>query len=76
MSYAYGGAPRDIAVPVPQGLDGCIWFLRLSVASATRLLGQGADNRRSAQIDPDVELHGVPGYLSPTWEQFFDPSAA
>ena len=75
-SYAYGGAPRDIAVSVPAGLDGRIWFLRLSVASATRMLGQGADNRRSAQIDPDVELHGVPGYLAPTWEQWFDPAAA
>ena len=49
---------------------------RLSVANATRMLEQGAVNLRSAQIDPDVELHGVPGYLAPTWEQWFDPSAA
>lgn len=73
-TYAYGGAPRDIPISVPERLDGRIWFLRLSVASATRFLGQGDDNRRSVNIDPDVELHGVPGFLSPSWEQWFDPT--
>ena len=61
-------------MPVPQGLDGKVWFLKLSVGSATRLLGQGAHNRRTVQIDPDIELHGVPGYIAPTWEQWFNPA--
>ena len=73
--YAQGGAPREVKVPVPEGLGGKVWFLRLSAGSSTRLLDQGAGNRRTVQIDPDVELHGVPGYLAPTWEQWFDPGA-
>ena len=72
--YAHGGAPQEVRVPVPQGLDGKVWFLKLSVGSATRLLGQGAHNRRTVQIDPDIELHGVPGYIAPTWEQWFNPA--
>ncbi len=71
--YAHGGAPQRVGVPVPEGLDGKVWFLKLSVGSATRLLGQGAQNRRTVQIDPDIELHGVPGYIAPTWEQWFNP---
>ena len=71
--YAQGGAPREVTVPVPDGLGGKVWFLKLSAGSSTRLLGQGAGNRRTVQIDPDVELHGVPGYLAPTWEQWFHP---
>lgn len=71
--YAYGGAPQEVRVPVPQGLDGKVWFLKLSVGSATRLLEQGAQNRRTVQIDPDIELHGVPGYIAPTYEQWFNP---
>ncbi len=71
--YAYGGAPQEVRVPVPEGLDGKVWFLNLSVGSATRLLGQGAQNRRTVQVDADIELHGVPGYIAPTWEQWFNP---
>ena len=76
VSFAYGGDARDIPIAVSERLDGRIWFLRLSVASATRFLGQGNDNRRSVNIDPNIELHGVPGYMSPSWEQWFDPTAA
>ena len=67
VSFAYGGDARDIPIAVSERLDGRIWFLRLSVASATRFLGQGNDNRRSVRRG---------GYLSPSWEQWFDPTAA
>ena len=71
--YAQGGDPHEVRVSVPNGLAGKVWFLKLSAGSSTRLLGQGAQNRRTVQVDPDIELLGVPGYLAPTWEQWFNP---
>ena len=76
LLYAQGGEAGEVRVVVPDGLDNRVWFLKLSVGSSTRLLGQGADNPRTVQVDPDIELHGVPGYLSMTWEQWFNPNEA
>ena len=73
LLYAEGGESREVHVSVPQGLANRVWFLKLAVGSSTRLLGQGADNPRTVQVDPDIQLFGVPGYVAPTWEQWFNP---
>jgi hypothetical protein len=82
--YVRGGQPtgaraplprRQAVVEVPRGLDGKIWFLRLSVGSATRFLSDDVRKPRRVRIDADIELRGVPGYLAPTWEQWFQPSS-
>ena len=31
---------------------------------------------RFPSLDLTVDLAGVPGYLAPTWEQWFDPNPA
>jgi len=66
-----GGARREMVVEVEPRSQDRIWFLRVEVGSATRFL---SDKRRPRQvtIEADIELHGVPGYLAPTWEQWFD----
>jgi hypothetical protein len=72
LLYVPGGEPRRARILVPPGLDGCIWFLRTEVGSATRYLsaaGVPAHNR----IEADISLEGVPAFLAPTWEQFFLP---
>jgi hypothetical protein len=70
LIYARRGQ-RTIDVPV--GLDGKIWFLRPDVGSATRMLSANDANPRYLDINLTVDLKGVPGYLSPTWEQWFHP---
>ena len=68
-----GGRPADEAIDVPEGLDGKTWFLRLEVGSATRFISDDPRNPKHVRINVDLTLHGVPGYLSPTWEQYFEP---
>ena len=58
-------------VAVPPGLDGKIWHLRPDVASAARFAEAG----RYQELNLTIDLQGVPGYLSPTWEQWFDPAS-
>ncbi|MDA1085495.1 MAG: hypothetical protein O2901_00560 [Verrucomicrobia bacterium] len=67
-----GGARREIAVTVDPRLADHIWFLRTEVGSASRMLS-GRGNPRQVNIEADLELHGVPGFLAPTWEQSFEP---
>jgi hypothetical protein len=67
-----GGAEARLPVTVPAGLDGKIWFLRTDIGSATRY-PSGPGNPRHVRIEADIDLLGVPGYLAPTWEQWFDP---
>ncbi len=67
-----GGADARLQVAVPPGLDGTIWFLRTDIGSATRYLS-GPGNPRHVRIEADIDLLGVPGYLAPSWEQWFDP---
>jgi hypothetical protein len=74
-AYVRGGQPRTLAIEVPKGLDGMIWFLRTDVGSSTRFLSRDAARPRHTRIDADITLRGVPGYLAPTWEQWFDPEA-
>lgn len=68
-----GGARREIVVPVAPPLAGRIWFIRTEIGSATRFVS-GKGNPTQVNIEADLDLYGVPGYLAPTWEQWFDPS--
>ncbi|MFW6133606.1 MAG: hypothetical protein ACOC8F_06885, partial [Planctomycetota bacterium] len=72
MAVIYGrkGVRR---VEVPPGTDGQIWHIRADVGDATRYLPPEG-RARFLTIPFDLDLRGVPGYLAPTWEQWFDPS--
>jgi hypothetical protein len=72
MIYGRGG---EQTVAVPDGLDGRIWHVRVDVGSATRMITAGPPDGRYLAIRLTLDLHGVPGLLAPTWEQWFDPSA-
>lgn len=60
------------AINVPDGMDDKIWFVRMEVGSASRLRTDAA-NPRQLRISATLDLYGVPSYLAPTWEQWFDP---
>ena len=60
-------------VKVPAGLDGKIWHLRGDVGSATVMQTPGGPETRYLGLYLTLDLKGVPGFLSPTWEQWFDP---
>ncbi|MFP4055987.1 MAG: hypothetical protein ACLF0G_03870 [Candidatus Brocadiia bacterium] len=79
--YARAG---ERTVAVPAGLDGRLWHLRADVGSATRMITPPPREESSADEGPGgaarylgiyltLDLQGVPGYLAPTWEQWFDP---
>lgn len=67
------GRRGEVTVQVPPGQDGRIWHVRLDVGSATRFETVGSRPRHTTII-LDLDLRGVPGYLAPTWEQWFDPA--
>ena len=71
--YVRGGRPADAVVDVPEELGGKLWFLRMEVGSATRFLSDDIRNPKHVRINADITLQGVPGFLSPTWEQWFEP---
>ena len=83
VNFAIAAPDRTLAViydnagektiSVPAGLDGKIWHLRPDTASATRIVTQ-TEPYRYQDLQLTVELRGVPGWLAPTWEQWFDPS--
>lgn len=60
-------------VKVPPGLDGKIWHLRVDIGSASQLITDPGPKTRLLGLNLNVALKGVPGYLAPTWEQWFDP---
>ena len=70
--YVKGGRRQDAEIEVPPALAGLIWFLRIEPGAATRFVA-GRGDPRQVNIDADIDLEGVPGYLAPTWEQWFDP---
>jgi len=72
MALLYANADAQ-TVQVPEGHDGKIWYLRPSVGSASRMVTQGGGDYRYQDLPFTLELKGVPGYLAPTWEQWFDP---
>jgi hypothetical protein len=69
MLYGNHGEQR---VMVPAGLDGKIWHLRLDFGSATTFDSRGPTPRYPS-LNLTLELKGIPPYLAPTWEQWFDP---
>jgi hypothetical protein len=70
--YVKGGARQEAVIDVPPALSGLIWFLRIEPGASTRFIsGQG--NPQQVNVEADIDLQGVPGYLAPTWEQWFDP---
>jgi hypothetical protein len=73
MAVIYDRAGEK-TVKVPDGLAGKMWYLRPDVGSATRIAATPGADCRYQEIRLTVDLKGVPGYLSPTWEQWFDPS--
>ncbi len=73
MALFYSERGRK-TITVPDGLDGKIWYVRPSVGSATRLITIDGPNYRHQDIPLTLELKGVPGYLAPTWEQWFNPT--
>jgi len=73
MAIIYG-RQGQATVKVPEGLDGRIWHLRTDIGSASRIVtAMPTDTMRYLGIHLTLDLKGVPGYLAPTWEQWFDP---
>ena len=60
-------------ITVPPGLDGKIWHLRPDIGSATTMPNMPGEPTRYLHLYLTLDLKGVPGYLAPTWEQWFDP---
>ena len=73
--HARGGS-REAKIDVPPGLDDKIWFRRTEVGSATRYVSVDPKKPRRVRVDADIELRGVPGYLAPTWGQWFQPASS
>lgn len=72
VELIYGNQERR-TVSVPKGLDNKIWYLRPSVGSATRMITKEGPDYRYQNMPLTLDLKGVPGYLAPTWEQWFNP---
>lgn len=60
-------------VKVPPGLDGKIWHLRPDIGSATLMPNTPGAPTRFLHLYLTIDIKGVPGYLAPTWEQWFNP---
>jgi len=71
VALVYGN-PVDAEAIVPLGMDGEIWHLRIGVGSAT-VVSRDHEPPRYPYMRLTKDLKGVPGYLSPKWEQWFDP---
>jgi hypothetical protein len=68
------GRKGEVTVTVPPGLDGKIWHLRVDIGSGTVMVTDGGPESRYLGIYATLDVKGVPGLLSPTWEQWFDPA--
>jgi len=69
------GHEASARIQVPPGTGGRIWHLRVDVGDATEYVPPRG-TARFATVPFDLDLSGVPGYLAPTWAQWFDPRAA
>ena len=73
MAMIYG-RDGETKINVPSDLGGKIWHIRTDVGSASRMLTTGGQaNYHYLGINLTLDIKGVPGLLSPTWEQWFDP---
>ena len=68
------GRKGEVKVAVPPGLDGKLWHLRADIGSGSVMSTDGGPESRYLGIYATLDLKGVPGLLSPTWEQWFDPA--
>ena len=68
------GRQGESTIDVPAGLEGKIWHIRADVGSASRMVTESGPRYRYLGIYLTLDLKGVPGYLAPTWEQWFDPN--
>ncbi len=66
------GNKGKLTVKVPAGMAGKIWHVRLDFGGATRFISR-LPGPRFPSMNISLALKGVPGYLAPTWEQWFDP---
>lgn len=66
------GHEGQSTIQVPEGMDGKMWYLRPSVGSASRMITREKPYRYQ-DMPLTIRMKGVPGYLSPTWGQWFDP---
>ncbi len=73
LDMIYGNAGRR-TIEVPPGLDGKIWHVRMGVGSATRMITRKRKGGRYLDINLTLTLRGVPSYLAPSWEQWFNPT--
>ncbi len=71
--YVRGGKPQKVTIETPLALRGKIWFIRTDVGSPTRFVSNNPKYPRHVRIDADISLRGVPGYLAPSWGQWFNP---
>jgi hypothetical protein len=67
------GREGEREVTVPPGLDGKRWHLRVDVGSGSTMPNVPGEPVRYLHHYLEIDLHGVPGLLAPTWEQWFDP---
>jgi hypothetical protein len=74
MAIIYDQAGEK-TITVPAGLDNTIWHLRPEAGSASRIVTQLGPDCRYQDLLLTIGLKGVPGYLAPTWEQWFNPTA-
>lgn len=72
VALVYGNEGGQ-TVKVPDGLDGKIWHLRPNVGSATQMITTRQQGGRYPDLQLTIDLRGVPGYLAPSWEQWFNP---
>jgi hypothetical protein len=66
------GNRGEQTVTVPDGLDGKVWHVHVDFGEATTFVSD-LPRPRFPSLDITLDLQGVPGYLAPTWEQWFDP---
>jgi len=62
-------------VSVPEGLDGKIWHVRIDVGSASSMQNAPGQAPRYLHLRICLMFRGVPPFLAPTWEQWFDPGS-
>ncbi|MFW5803410.1 MAG: DJ-1/PfpI family protein [Verrucomicrobiota bacterium] len=71
MARLYG-TQQSATVTVPPGMDGKIWHFSVGVGSSTRFF-PADDEARNLVIDLDLDVRGIPAFLAPTWDQWFNP---
>ena len=73
--HLFYGQKGENTISVPKGLDGKFWYVRPSVGSGSKIGNpQTADGYWDQDIQVILGLRGVPGFIAPTREQWFNPN--